>query len=168
MTAYVVDTNVAVVANADANKSPQADPDCVLACITKLKTVYINGMVVLDNHGLILREYMSNLSMSGQPGAGDLFMKWVWNVQADVSHCQQVTITPQSTSPGDFAEFPQDPALANFDRSDRKFVAVALASKLRPEILNAVDTDWANYYEVLARHGVNIKFLCSQYCAPEK
>ena len=163
--AYVVDTNVAVVAN--GRVSPQADPDCVLACVDQLKAVYGNGMVVVDDFGLILREYMDNLSMSGQPGVGDYFMKWVYNIQADASRCEQVKITPVSQDPDDFDEFPRDPALAQFDRKDRKFVAVALTSRNQPVIVNAVDSDWAQCHAVLARHGVKIKFLCPQCVSPE-
>jgi len=51
--------------------------------------------------------------------------------------------------------------LARFDRSDRKFVAVALASQLNPNVLNATDTDWWHYRECLAKHGVRVVFLCS-------
>lgn len=163
MSAFVVDTNVPVVAN---GKSTQADPDCVIACITALRDIREHGVILLDDTLLILGEYMRNLSMSGQPGVGDLFMKWVWAIQADPRHCQQVAITP---APGDltnFVEFPPDAALTNFDRSDRKFVAVALASGCTPQILNAVDTDWANHCAALTRNGVLLRFLCPQHVFP--
>jgi hypothetical protein len=44
--------------------------------------------------------------------------------------------------PSNFEQFPDVPELAGFDPSDRKCVAVAFASQHRPEILNAIDTDW--------------------------
>jgi hypothetical protein len=163
MTAFVVDTNVPVVAN---GRSDQADADCVIACLRSLQEIRERGMIVLDASMLILREYMNNLSLSGQPGAGDLFMKWVFDVQAVNTRCEQVPITPKPTDPFDFVEFPADPDLALFDRSDRKFVAVALASQQAPAILNAVDQDWANHHAALRRNGVELRFLCPQCVAP--
>jgi hypothetical protein len=55
--------------------------------------------------------------------------------------------------------FPR-PRLGGFDRSDRKFVAVARASAHGPMIVNAVDTDWWIYRVALQRHGVRVEFLC--------
>lgn len=163
MTAFVVDTNVPVVAN---GKSAQADPECVIACIEALSVIREHGVLILDDALLILREYMRNLSMSGQPGAGDFFMKWVWTIQAHPGYCEQVTITQHPGDPTNFVEFPHDADLTGFDRSDRKFVAVALASGNTPEVLNAVDTDWADFSAALTRNGVRLRFLCPQHVFP--
>jgi hypothetical protein len=165
MSAFVVDTNVPVAAN---GKSRQADPDCVIACIDILDSIRAGGVVVLDDGMRILNEYMNNLSMSGQPGAGDLFMKWVWNVQADESRCEQVRLTPDPHWADNFKEFPDDADLTTFGPSDRKFVAVALTSRNRPTILNAVDSDWAQRHVALERNGVRVHFLCPQHVCPRK
>ncbi len=165
MSAFVVDTNVPVVANGN---SIQADPDCVIACIHALTEIRERGVIILDDALLILGEYMRNLSLSGQPGAGDLFMKWVWTIQADPTHCQRVAITPTADNLNSFVEFPSDADLKAFDRSDRKFVAVALASGSTPELLNAVDTDWANHFAALTRNGIRLKFLCPQHVYPKR
>jgi hypothetical protein len=165
MRGYVVDTNVPVVAN---GRNEQADPDCVIACIDSLANVREHGVVVLDGGMQILYEYMRNISMSGQPGPGDLFMKWVWTVQADVSRCERVQLTLREGNSGDFAEFPDDADLIHFDRSDRKFVAVALKSANKPEVLNAVDSDWSIHHAALERAGVSITFLCPQHVCPAR
>lgn len=165
MSAFVVDTNVPVVANA---RSSQADPDCVIACIQSLQHIRDQGVILLDDALLILREYMRNLSMSGQPGPGDFFMKWVWTIQGHPDHCRQIAITQRRDDPTNFVEFPADPDLTGFDPSDRKFVAVALASNNTPEILNAVDSDWAEHYAALTRHGVCVTFLCPQHLFPRE
>lgn len=154
MKAYITDTNVPVAAN---GKADQAGPQCVLACIDALEMVRSRGLVVLDTEMLILHEYMSNLSLSGQPGPGDAFMKWAWTVQADARKCERVRVHPVD---GSFQEFPDDPALQGFHRDDRKFVAVALASKRRPQVLNATDSDWHVYRGPLEKHGVRVRFLC--------
>lgn len=157
MSAFVVDTNVPVVAN---GRAEQASPRCVFACVRALEGAYRDGVIVLDDGGRVLREYVKNLSRSGQPGAGDFFMKWVWQNQAVRERCEQVTITPRASDPEDYEEFPRDAALVGFDRSDRKFVAVALASSRRPTVLNAVDSDWWDFGAALAQHGVRINNLC--------
>ena len=157
MMAYVIDANVPVVAS---GRAPHASPSCVLNCVRKLRDVHTRGRVVLDNEMRILREYMTNLSMSGQPGAGDYFMKWVWENQGVSGRCERVALTPRTDDPEDFVEFPEDTRLISFDRSDRKYVAVALASQSDPVVLNATDSDWWDYREALRTNGVQIEFLC--------
>ncbi len=154
---FVVDTNVAIVANI---KSPQANPDCVLWCIDILEKIIQANGVTIDDSMQILAEYMAHLNMGGQPGAGDAFMKWVWQNQRNTDHCEQVKITLVNEDEQSFAEFPQDNRLINFDRSDRKFVAVARASKNHPQILNAVDSDWWDFRQVFEENGVIIYFVC--------
>jgi hypothetical protein len=160
MTAFVVDVNVAIVAN---GKSPQADLDCQSACVDALLGVAETGRIVLDDGRRILSEYQRHLSPSGQPGLGDAFMQWVWENQAVAERCELVPLTPRGAGADEFAEFPDDPELRTFHRDDRKYVAVALASQENPEVLNAVDVDWWQHKDTLARNGVRIRFLCPQH-----
>ena len=74
MKAAVVDTNVPIVANGAAN---HATPGCVLRCVDRLEEVRKKQLVLLDDGWHILSEYMKHLSLSGQPGMGDFFIKWV-------------------------------------------------------------------------------------------
>ena len=161
MSTFVVDVNVAVVAN---GKSPQADARCRLACIQALLEVTENG-IAIDNGDRILGEYRrAQLSMSGQPGAGDKFMKWLHQNQCTESVCQRVAITPDPE--WGFENFPNDDSLGRitdhrrFDPDDRKYVAVALASRRSPTILNAVDSDWSEYRDELLAHDVVVEELC--------
>lgn len=155
MRAYVADTNVLVVAN---TMSPQADPMCVLACVDALEAIQKRGRLVLDESMLIFGEYQYHCKFQGQPGVGDAFFKWVHDNRYNDRRCERVKITPSETK--GFEEFPDDPDLALFDRSDRKFVAVTLKSAQSPTILNAVDSDWWNFRLPLKRNGVKIKSLC--------
>ncbi|MBL6706970.1 MAG: hypothetical protein ISQ06_12720 [Planctomycetaceae bacterium] len=141
MNAFVVDTNVAVVAN---GRSEQAGPRCESASVQALRTA-ISSVVCIDDSMLILSEYMNNLRMAGQPGVGDAFMKWVFQNQAVRERVEQVRITHSDGAPTSFEEFPTDHELNGFDPSDRKFVAVALASEHSPSVLNAVDSDWWHF-----------------------
>lgn len=150
----VVDTNVAVVANAREDTSRR----CVMACIAELRAITRDEKrVAIDQEGLILREYMKNLSLGGQPGVGDGFMKWLFQNQAVAERCEKVDIDGED---GRFPAFPDDGALAGFDPSDRKFVAVARAHPETPPILEATDSKWWGWREALRRHGVAVEFVC--------
>lgn len=159
--AVIVDTNVAMVAS---RLTPQADERCVDACIKRLAAIKDAGGLLVDDSGLILREYTKNLGHSGQPGAGHAFAKWAHDHQAIPAMVRSVSITP-ITNGGTrrFQEFPAAANLSIFDRSDQKFVAVALASGENSPILNAVDSDWWNHLAALTAAGVNVEFLCPQH-----
>lgn len=160
MNAVVIDTNVLHVAN---NNAPQAGPQCVLDVVRRLVHVQFSERVCLDSTRFILSEYIQQrLSFSGQPGMGDAFFKWLFDNQANHDHCEVVEIHPPDSAGTSFAEFPDDPALAAFDPSDRKFVAVARASASEPPVLNAVDSDWWIHRDSLAKHNVRVEFLCPQ------
>lgn len=157
MRAVVIDTNVPRVANRLENE----DARCVLACVDALETATREGRVVVDRNMLIFDEYLGvRLSLRGEPGLGDAFMRWLLDHIGDESRCECVPITPIPNSGGDCEGFPRDPDLARFDLSDRKFVAVALGSAHQPAILNAIDTDWREHEAALKKHGVTVEFLC--------
>jgi len=153
----IIDSNVLTV----ANQPPiQASPKCVLNCVKKLRDVEQHHTLVLDQNGLILKEYTAQASTTGQPGVGHAFWKWVLTNQYNEQRCHRVSITPTGDS---FVEFPNAQDLQNFDISDRKFVAVALTHPAKPPICNAVDSDWRNFHQPLQAVGVTVEFLCSEY-----
>ena len=156
-TEIVIDTNVAVVANGHTS---QAGPNCRRECIARLRRTVNELCVLLDDDNLILCEYRKRLSFSGQPGPGDAFFKWLWDNQGNPDHCRKVAVTTHSDR--GFVEFPNDLDLSSFDRSDRKFVAVALTSGTEPKVLNASDTDWWHYLQELQQHGIEVVFLCPE------
>lgn len=61
-------------------------------------------------------------------------------------------------SDGSFIDFPDDPALVEFDLSDRKFAAAA--RKASVPMMNATDSDWSLHYAALARNGIAVEFVC--------
>lgn len=119
------------------------------------------GKIVLDESNWILSEYQDVLRSDGQPGVGDAFLKWVYDYQWNPHRCDRVPITPTEDA-ASFLEFPVDPDLAGFDRSDRMFVAAARSHPDSPSILNAVDTDWWIFRDALRRNGVTVEFLCEK------
>ena len=152
----VVDTNVPIVANGN---SPQAGEDLVEMCIDALLTITKEGGLVIDSDGRIFEEYRWNLSLSGQPGTGDLFMKWVHDHQWQPEFCERRDITCLDEVEQKFAEFPDAAGLEDFDRSDRKFVAVANAGDEKRPILEAVDFKWWGWREALTAVGIQVVFL---------
>ncbi len=154
---FVVDTNVVVVAN--DREAHIATPQCVLACVERLKAILSRERVVVDAGYEILSEYLRYANLSGK-GVGDVFVKWVFHNHWNVAHCDAVEISPSED--GGYLEFPAHPRLSSFDLSDRKFVAVSIAHPERPPILNAVDSDWDNFTDALAAHGVTVTGLCPE------
>lgn len=158
----VVDTNVPKTANLAI--SPTDIPDelanCVLACVEAVEHVVKNGCLVLDAGGEIFDEYRHQLSMEGQPGVGDRFMKWVHDNRWNFSDRDRVAITKNGES---YNEFPDHDGLTQFDNADRKFIAVANAHHAKPPILQATDSKWWGWKDALAEAGITAQFLCPAY-----
>ena len=75
----------------------------------------------------------------------------------------RVSIDPVSDVEGTFSQFPTNLARVGFDRSDRKFVAVALAAPEQAIIYNALDTDWRDHRGGLLAAGVDVHGLCPHH-----
>ena len=163
MSVKVVDTNVAIAAN---GRGTHADAQCQLACIEALEEVVKRKKIAIDDRGLILEEYSGYLNHSGAPGVGDKFYKHVFNTQYEENKCVRISIHPISDRRM-FREFPTAPGLTGFDRSDRKFVAVALTVNGTAPILNAMDSDWADYEAELVAEGLTVIQLCPQHAQRE-
>jgi hypothetical protein len=164
--AVIVDTNVAMVAQGLA---VQADQTCVDACIDRLTELTSLGGVVVDEGDEIVGEYVRKLSHAGKPGVGRAFAKWAWDNRFNPQRVTRVRITAiNHRGWRRYREFPDEPALMGFDPSDQKFVAVAMASRENPSILNAVDSDWWDHQAALNAAGVNIEFLCPQHAPPAR
>ena len=111
---YLLDTNVPKTANLAID--PAAIPDelvlCVQACIEAVEHVVRNGGLVLDASNEIFDEYRQQLSMQGQPGVGDSFMKWVHDNQYSFPDGDRVEITKNGES---YDQFPDHSGLKLFD-----------------------------------------------------
>jgi hypothetical protein len=123
------------------------------------------GHVFVDAGGLIVAEYRSNLRAKGEPGPGDAFLKWLLTHEWGGRRVTRVPITPRDDDAEDFHECPPAPKSVSFDRSDRKFLAVAAAHSERPPVLQSFDSKWWGWREALAKAEVSVHFLCEDEIA---
>jgi len=158
----IVDTNVPIIANlsVDPDNIPDDLIGCVYECVKAINQVLKDGCIVLDSKDEIYNEYRKKLSMSGQPGLGDAFLKWVYDRRCQFPDNCRVKITKEGTS---YKEFPEHENLTDFDSDDRKFVAVANAHPDKPPILEATDSKWWGWKDALEEVGIKVEFLCPEY-----
>ena len=154
MNTVVVDTNVAIAAN---GRGTHADLQCQSACVARLRSLVAGEVVAVDDKGLILAEYAARLNFSGMPGVGDRFFKHVFNFQYEQERVCRVAVTPSEDDRRSFEELPANA----FDRSDRKFLAVAVAAGA--VVLNATDSDWNEESALMNSLGVQVAELCPQH-----
>ena len=156
MTTFVVDTNVAIVAN---RRDTHADARCQLACVKKLESVVEHDIVAVDDGRAILGEYATYLTTSQMPGVGDTFYKHLLNHLHRSDRVRVVEVTPSEDPARGFEELPEN----SFDASDRKFLAVAVVAKA--VVLNATDSDWNEHEALMDRMGVEVSQLCPQHAS---
>ena len=163
MDAVIVDTNVIIAANDEAE---HASPDCVERCQQRIKQILEQQeTAVVDDGWRILNEYKRYVDLKTRKGIGDLFVKTLLqNLRRRPAICTMVRINPLDGSETDFDEFPTTEALSDFDVADRKFIAVAIAyerdDNKKATILQALDRKWGPFREAFKREGVQIDFLC--------
>ncbi|MCA3363598.1 MAG: hypothetical protein INF74_16810 [Roseomonas sp.] len=153
----IVDTNVPIVANGKADGlSSGGIPsiDCREASVEFLIKLLKEGRVLLDLAGEIQAEYARHLNPAGQPGVGDRFYQAV--LHSAPQRVERIELPKDQD--GNFTHYPKDPALVSFDRSDRKFVALALHAKA--PVVVATDSDWVESKAALHRNRVKTVFLC--------
>lgn len=156
-----VDTNVPIVANGRPDPTEQSarpSVDCRRKAVARLVELLARGTILLDIAGEIQKEYRRYLSPSGQPGVGDRFYLAIINSAPGRVERVELPLLPS----GEYQDFPTDPALARFDRSDRKFAA--LSRRERVPVVTATDSDWIQHRSALEANGVQIDFVCG--CDP--
>lgn len=159
---YLLDTNVPKTANLATQSVPNSDVSdaCVMSCIEAVEYVIKKRGLVIDSNDEIFDEYRQQLSMKGEPGIGDAFMKWVNDHRYNPAFCDRVAITKTGDS---YREFPNHRGLDDFDQSDRKFIAVANAHPEKPPVMQATDSKWWGWKNALAEVGIAVQFLCADY-----
>ncbi len=165
MDAVIVDTNVIVI----ANDTDDERADCRDLCQDRLEQILFQGeTVVIDDNWRILGEYEDNVNPNARKkGVGDIFVKTLLQNLKNPEICTMVSITLSAGNGTGFEEFPDDPALSNFDPDDRKFIAVALVyenvHQQKATLLQASDSQWYGFREELVRNGLEVEFVCEEY-----
>lgn len=160
MRRWTIDTNVPTVANGRHDQDRSLAPACRASAVRFLMRVLDKGeRVVLDSAGDVQAEYQAYLSPSGQPGVGDRFYQVILS---DWSRCERINLPKRGD--GEYEDVPQALIDAGFDRSDRKFAA--LARRARVPVVNAVDSDWLDAYDLLAENEIRVKSVCG--CDPAR
>ena len=154
MTVFVVDTNVAIVANRGSNVI--VGDECYQTCAERLEHLIEHDTVAVDELGFILAEYADRLCWSGGPRMGDRFFMYVFNNQYREGRVRRVAVTPLDAEGEEFEELPE----TSFDRSDRKFLAVAVVADA--VVLNATDSDWSEHQALMDELGVAVEELCPE------
>jgi hypothetical protein len=150
----VIDTNVLLVAN---EQHDDVSPDCVAECVKRLQAMQKSGVTVIDDGYRILGEYQNKSRLDPPRGVGDVFLKWLLR-HSGTAHVETVTLN--ETAQDTFAEFPDAVLEPLFDAPDRKFAAAAHAHPEKPEIWQAADCKWLDWWPALRAKGVVVKFLC--------
>lgn len=156
----IVDTNVPIKA-ADFHSEDVVDLKCSQSCLSFIKTLMnSDDVVVLDTGWEILNEYKKHIDIHAEDNVASEFLMWIIHGMLTEKVVQyQITKTGNNS----YAEFPTSPSLSGFDRSDRKFVALAKVDPTNPSIYNGSDTDWWDFREAFTREGIHIVFLCEEY-----
>ena len=161
MSHLIIDTNVPLKA-ANFHPVDEVDRKCSQACLSFIKKLMSSDeIIVLDTGQEVLSEYRRKIDTHSEGNAASQFLKWIMRKIALGKNVVQYQITP--TGNNNYAEFPISPEFEKFDRSDRKFVALAKADPNNPCIYNGSDTDWWNFRKALEVNGVHIVFLCEEY-----
>ncbi|HET8870536.1 MAG TPA: hypothetical protein VFM48_08825 [Aquabacterium sp.] len=157
---WVVDTNVILVANGQHQGVDAASTE---VCARWLEALMQTGRLALDDRHEIIGEYLHKTHASDGAGVGDAFLRWVLHNQDNPARIDLVSVEPDARR--GYVAFPDDPRLARFDASDRKFVAVARSHPECPAIWQATDSKWLDWAPALADHGVQVRFLCTSVVA---
>jgi hypothetical protein len=158
----VVDENVLIVANDLTRRSaglepecPEADDACGLRCADALVELTESGQVGLDEGTEVFDKYRSHCNFSGQPGIGDAFLRAVFERGYDPTWAKRVEVRNEHG-----LIIPEQLEQSGFDNDDYIWVAVSLNCGEPSTILNAVDSDYNIWRDLLKDLGVNVTELC--------
>lgn len=152
---FVVDTNVAVI----ANEPPGSGSECAARCASAIEDVMQNWCLVVDDGFRIIKEYIRNLQTSEAQHVGNAFLKWVLSNRANPARCVEISVEALPDE-GGFLVVSSCAHIDGFDPADHKFLAVAMTHDPRPTILEASDTEWWDRRADLKKCGITARFLC--------
>lgn len=154
----VIDANVWGVVNRlrdIGNIESAIEIDCIQRCRDWLREfVNSENKLALDLSHTILTEYRDNVT-----DQGGLARQLLNNLQSN--HLNRLEYVSIKFDENGDAILPDN--ITFHDRSDRKFIAVAIQFDPYAPIYNATDTDWAKEKTKLESMGLMIQELCLDY-----
>jgi hypothetical protein len=154
---FVVDTNVFIVASQENHDLTDCCYEFLNQLLEKRHNILIDDFFDQNSNKFIsdiAAEYSNNLSSQD---VAFWILREIYSYEPN-GIIKRVKVRKDKNNKY-YIDFPKDSNLEGFDKSDRKFVAVAIASNKNPEILNAVDSDWKDFEAALKKY-VKLKFLC--------
>jgi hypothetical protein len=153
---YVVDTNVWALSSRPIADLSREEIPCYWAALQWLRTFATStNRLRVDSHYLVLGEYRRNIREDSET------QRILNDLERRPTSRLIGTDIQLTDDPDPVAIVPE--VLHILDRSDRKFVAVALAVDPHPPIINATDTDWAKAKDYLTGVGLVVQELCPDY-----
>ncbi|MGE7775520.1 hypothetical protein ACQKLP_12400 [Chitinophaga sp. NPDC101104] len=158
MSEVIIDTNIPLVAGGYSDM-----PDsCRESCIQLIDEIIENKhIVIIDNIYKIIGEYENKIQYISEVNYARQFLKWVYTNQGNDTRIRSVELT--EIAENEYEEFPDE--IEDFDHSDRKFVAVAIANDYKAPIYQASDSKWIGWEQSLNEVGVQVVFLCKKSLA---
>lgn len=149
---FVIDCNIWVMLDKPISALSRDEIDCVEFCRDWMDG-FIAGesCLVVDNQYLILKEYRQNVKNQQQSLAGQYL--------GQLERQPRNRIVEVNITMVDGCALVPNHLMIN-DRSDRKYIAVALEHSAKPPIVNATDSDWEIHREMLAAGGIEVRELC--------
>lgn len=160
----IIDTNVIYKASIPISKLDGDDLDCAHKCVCFLNKFVKDhaNILVLDRGRRIIKEYLNAYRevVHGGPDYATVFFRTVIGGKSAFHVDDSTEITPNGDG---FCEYPSDVRLVDFDRSDKKFIALANAHALHPQIVEGADSKWWGIKDVLAEYGISVLFVDEDY-----
>jgi len=157
MVEFIVDTNVPLIARGTSHMSLECEENCATFIERFLRGRQI---LVIDEDYFILEEYLREIKTTGPPDYANLFLKWIFNNQANPHRVKKVKI--KQIRENEFEEIPDPLNNLGIDPSDLKFIAAAIANNGKAQIAEASDSKWIGWERKLTKHRIKTYFLCKQ------
>lgn len=159
---HIVDTNVLCAAStadmdshyADTDHVPSDELGQVLDWLMAFRADSSRSLV-LDDGDRLMSEYRGQLGGNGENNIGMRVIYEKWNTARLVSIPTDVNgrvILPDLI----------DQAY-NY-RGDRNIIALALADRTNSTVVNACDTDWYDWEDILQAHGIVVDQIIGNWC----
>lgn len=160
---YIVDTNVPLGAVNTENSVPIS---CQQKCVSLISSI-LNGQAraVIDDKNEAIKEYRNKMYPDPNPSA-PIASWFLMYILTEYREDRVLRLPLTQNEEGHFTTYPDDPRLASFDLSDKKWIALAKAYEEQfgepVPIVNATDSDWLHFEKALKENGLIIELLCRE------